>query len=535
MITKLCLAIIFTLYTGQSLAVQEAWSKKIGQSLFLGIYGKKLTPDSRKKIERIMPGGIILFGANIKSDTQLKYFIRELNSIYDLKNYPRPFIAVDQEGGYVTRLKSSPLLPSPSFMGQIKDQDKLRELSYLNSIYLRSLGVNMNLSPVLDIQSKSGNDFLGSRSFSDIPNIVETHGERIIEGANNAFVVSTAKHFPGHGDVEGDSHKKLPVSNKSLSQLYEKELVPYIPLIETGKLPAVMIGHIAFPKIDSNPELPASFSKNIITNLLRRDMKFNGLVITDDIQMEGAALDKHTGKRAKIAIEAGVDMVMIAWNRKEQLNSFRYLNSIIQKSPTLQKRIDESYQRIISAKNRYRINDKRSELLKLTKARKKSLETFISSLHYDLGFDEVNKNYLKARNYKAHKKTPVLVFSKYKSFFKNIANFAANKRVLYFHLGKRFNLKKLNSLLERYPSSPVYFQVSNNFHQNIWSSLSTKAKERILLVNSSALFKDDSPWQVRTKTNLPSLGKVFALRLSSNKKRGLANTRASLKNSNFKK
>jgi beta-glucosidase-like glycosyl hydrolase len=535
MIIQLCLGIIFTLYTSQSFGLQQDWTRALGQSFFVGVYGKSLNNESRKKIETIMPGGIILFGSNIKSDSQLKSFISDINSIYDQKNYPRPFIAVDQEGGYVTRIKSSPLLPSPSLMGEIEDQDKLRELSFLNSNYLRSMGINMNLSPVLDIQSREGNDFLGSRSFSSEANIVETHGERIIEGANNAFVVSTAKHFPGHGDVEGDSHKKLPVSNKNLESLFKKELLPYIPLIETKKLPAVMIGHIAFPKIDTNPNLPASFSKEIITGLLRERLKFNGLVITDDIQMEGAALDKHTGKRAQLAIKSGVDMVMIAWNRKEQLSSFNYLKHVIKTDRELQQRVYESYKRIISTKNRFQVTNRKKTVEGSPVVNRHKLENYISFIYKDLGFDKVNKEYLKAKNYKPKQNTPILVFSKYKSFYKNIANFSANKRVLYFHLGRSFSKQKLINLMQKYEKAPIYFQVSNRYHQQIWNQIPKQQKENILLINSSALYETNSPWEVKTKTNLPSVGKIFARRLSYNKKRGLANARASIKKSNVRK
>lgn len=516
-----CLAILLifspTIYSQE---IVDQPNVVAGQLLFLGISGKNLNSNNIKKIRTLKPGGIIFFGSNIRSLKQISKLITNINALYDSMDVPRPFIALDQEGGYVTRIKTNPLLPSPALLGFSENQKSTRDLSYFNSKLLRDLGFNMNFAPVLDIQSENGNDFLGSRSFSKVPLEVTNHGHRVVEGANEALVISTAKHFPGHGDVDVDSHKKLPVSQKGFKELNSKEIIPYIDLIKQNKLPAIMVGHISFPKIDP-VGLPASFSKNIIHNFLRQKLGFKGLVMTDDIQMQGAKVSKDPGKRTLLALEAGVDIVMVAWNSKAQKRSHNAIVNKMKTSSSFRSLAIKKAKHILQLKNQYKILKKNRPEYFISNYNKSklNLENSISQLFKDLNYDKVHTKYLESNaNFR---NSPLVVISKFKSFYRSFSSGNSQKRSLFFQLNSRFNVKRIRSIIRKYPSSPIYLQVSNRRHESIVKSLNNYEKSKVFIINSQTMRPIRAPWVIVSKTNLPNLGKF----LLNNKKRAVANAR----------
>lgn len=525
MLRKICLVLLINCFYLTGFTDQIKDRDLAGQLLFVGIHGHSFSKSIKSKITNIRPGGIILFGSNIKTHSRAKMLIKKINAHYDKIGTPRPFIAVDQEGGYVTRVKTKPLLPSPALLGHHGDEEKVREISYYNSKLLRSIGFNMNFSPVLDIQSNGGNEFLGSRSFSMDANAVGSLGERVVEGANEALVLSTAKHFPGHGDVSGDSHKTLPVSNKSIPQLLTKEVIPYKKMIEDNKLPAIMIGHIAFPAIDETG-LPSSFSKKIIDGFLKKKLGFKGLVVTDDIQMKAANISPDTKFRTRLALDAGVDMVMLAWNSKSQMLAYQKIYSDLKNDSKFRKQTQAKVKNILRLKKQYSVLKKSyyEETPRIWKSTAK-LQTSIKKLFDKLDYKSVHNNYLKTKT--NYRNQPIIVFSKYKSFFRSLSKRANEKRSLFFQLTKRFNVKKLKQLLRKFPNSPIYFQVSNKAHSRLLSLLSKAERDKVFIINSRSKGVMNAPWSIEVKTNLPEVGNYLANYYvrSGHKKRAVANAR----------
>lgn len=522
MLLRVCLAIVLFSICSTGFA---RYSKDImaGQLLFVGIHGKSFNSSIKQKIKSIKPGGIILFGSNIKNTKEASVLIKKINNEYDRLNIPRPFIAVDQEGGYVTRIKTKPLLPSPALLGHLGDEEQIREISYQNSKLLRNIGFNMNFAPVLDVQSTHGNEFIGSRSFSKDPQEVGNMGERVVEGANEALVISTAKHFPGHGDVSVDSHKALPISYKNIPELESKEIIPYKEMIEENKLPAIMIGHIAFPKIDSKG-LPASFSKKIIKDYLQKTLSYKGLIITDDIQMKGADISPDTKYRTRLSLDAGVDMVMLAWNPKAQADAYSKILSDLKYDQEFLKDSKEKFSKIIRLKSQYRIlKNQNKEPIQSLLADKTQLGRSISSLFKKLNYNKIHNDYLKSNE--SFKKAPIIVFSKYKSFYRDFRGRAKNSRSLFFQLKKGFSHKRVRGILDKYKDSPIYFQLSNRRHANLFRSLSKKEKNRIFLVNSRPLTYVSNKWVIDLKTNLPGIGSLLGSSYIGHKKRAVANAR----------
>ena len=499
--------------------------KEFAKLLMVGLDGKSLNRHNQKKLREIFPGGIILFGANIKDLKQTRTLIHEIYQLYDSAGVQRPFIAIDQEGGNVTRIKTKPRLPAPALFSQGVGADEIRNIAYFNAKLLRSLGITMNFSPVLDISSVEGKDFLGSRTFSTDAGKVGDIGERFIEGANEALVLSTAKHFPGHGDIVGDSHKLLPQSDKDLGQLMQKELLPYKQLLQQNKVPAIMVGHIALPKLIASG-LPASFAPEINQDLLRKQLGFRGIVLTDDIQMEGAKITPHPGIRAKMAIESGVDMVMLAWNPKAQLEAFRYLEKEYESSPHFRKRVKESVLRLDTAKAAYQVGAPLSDPKSLAQIEsdKRILEIEITRLFHQNGFTKKHAQYIRQQ---VSQPAEFILLSSYPSFFREFQNELPSTRVLFFHLNKKFTSQKLEQILKKYPRAPVYFQASQPAHLRQVSSLQPDLSQRIFVINGVGREKRADLQGIDTASSLPELGAYLARQWQEKRDHGPARSLSS--------
>ncbi|MEC9281540.1 MAG: beta-N-acetylhexosaminidase [Bdellovibrionota bacterium] len=538
---RLGFILIFLIISSIGFAENEAISKKpkendfnekdVSKLLMLGIYGKNLNKLNQRKLQKVRPGGIILFGANVSSYSQLKKLVQDIYSLYDNMKEDRPFIAIDQEGGNVTRIKTYPRMPAPSLFGKGVKPDQIRNVAYFNSKLLRSLGINMNFSPVLDIQPIGGNDFLGARTYSSNPYTVGNISERVIEGANEAYVISTAKHFPGHGDLVGDSHKILPFSHKTLNELKKKELIPYYQIINQNKIPAIMVGHIGLPKVIQGEE-PASFSSEINTNLLRKELKFKGIILTDDIQMQGAKIDPDPGKRAELAIRSGVDLVMIAWNRKAQYKAYNHLLKTYRKDPKFRSVVHQSLKRLKDAKKTFHILGKESnpKSLKQINTNKQMLEIEITKLFDQRGYRKKHLSFLQKNQSSIDK--PVVVLSKYKSFYKNLKSNAPNRRLIFFQLNKGFSNSKLKAVFDKYPESIFYFQASSKKHLDMLKNIKPTTLEKTFVINGADRNYISNYSNIYTGTTLPELGIYLAD--MKNEKRDIANAKSHNKKQNQK-
>ena len=287
--------------------------------VMLDIAGTDLSDEDTNLISNKHVGGLILFSRNFESYEQLKSLIKQVKSIKH-----NILIAVDQEGGRVQRFDGDfTSIPSmnkiASFARKNKDYKIFKEVGWLISSELLSAGVDINFTPVLDIDDNN-QSIIGDRSFSeDIDEIVKC-SSYLIDGMHEAGMKSTGKHFPGHGSVYEDSHLELPVDQKKLKYLLEHEILPYIAL--KNKLDAVMCAHILFQNVDS--EIP-SFSNKWIKNILKKRLGYQGIVFSDDLSMAGAGKDNSIAKYLK-SIDAGCDMAIICNDREGVIEILDFLN-----------------------------------------------------------------------------------------------------------------------------------------------------------------------------------------------------------------
>lgn len=323
--------------------------QKVGQMFLVGFQGTEISEGAAQMIREVRPGGIILFGRNIKTARQTSRLINHSQTTAtELYKVPL-FVAVDQEGGVVSRIKLNPPFPSALAIGSGGNQEITERMGYYTSILLKSLGFNMNLAPVVDMISEKTSTFIGNRAFAVNPKDAVELSHAFSLGQKLGGVMPTLKHFPGHGVGYVDSHVALPTRMETLDEILKSDLLPYVNLSQDFYPEAVMVAHIAFPKIDPS-RLPAAFSKIFLQDILRKKLKFDGIVITDDIEMAGANVTHSLGDRALRSIEAGADMIMVAWNRAAQKASVAKVVNAVKTGVVPEARIDQSVERILSAK-----------------------------------------------------------------------------------------------------------------------------------------------------------------------------------------
>ena len=260
-------------------------------TLLPGFVGTTL-PDWLKARLRAGLGGVCLFATNIESLSQL----RTLTDAIYAEN-PRAIVAIDEEGGDVTRLFARDGSPSPgnAVLGRIDDLDTTAYAARQIGIQLRQTGVRVNFAPSVDINSNPDNPVIGVRSFGDRADQVARHGAAWIRGLLSTGVAATAKHFPGHGDTALDSHHALPIIDRSPSELEQRELVPFAAAIE-ARVRAVMTSHILLPQLDA--EQPATLSNPILGGLLRTELGFDGVIVSDALDMAGVQTRGGIGETA---------------------------------------------------------------------------------------------------------------------------------------------------------------------------------------------------------------------------------------------
>ena len=287
--------------------------------LMIDVDGKSLSEDDKFLISENHIGGLILFSRNFDSYDQLKNLVKEIHAIKE-----NIIIAVDQEGGRVQRFeKEFTKIPSMRevsiFKRENDDQEFIKDLAWLVSSELISVGIDINFAPVLDI-NRNISSIIGDRSFSDNSLELINNASDYIDGMHEAGMKSTGKHFPGHGNVIEDSHLELPKDQRKLQDLINTDIKPYIELNE--KLDVIMCAHILFSEVDKN--IP-SFSHTWIKDILRNKINFKGLIISDDLSMIGSGNQSLTNK-VKMSFDAGCDMVIICNNRSGTKEVIEYLD-----------------------------------------------------------------------------------------------------------------------------------------------------------------------------------------------------------------
>ncbi len=325
---------------------------QIGQMLFIGFAGVHLNDDLKRRLDHLRPGGIVVYSRNIQSALQIAKLNYDVQKWAKKNGLPPLLIAIDQEGGSVSRIRLNPPLPSGFALGYTQDPSLTEEMGRTTGKFLSLLGFNMNLAPVVDLNRGGDNTFLKSRSFGSDPKEVGVLTASYAKGLKSAGVIPTAKHFPGHGQVSTDSHLQTPSNRNSYESLKETDLVPFKKLTDLSSYVAVMVGHISYPKIDQS-RLPATYSSILVDGILRKAMNFRGLVLTDDIEMGGAGVFRNVGERAVESLRAGTDMIMIAWSWKAQTRALEAIQKAIANGNLSRQRLRSSVERILATKNHY--------------------------------------------------------------------------------------------------------------------------------------------------------------------------------------
>lgn len=284
--------------------------EQIGQRLMTGFCGTELTDEYRRMVREYKIANVILFRENIESCAQLKRICGEIQQLVRQETGHGAFIAVDQEGGTVSRMPADGVnVPGAMAVAATGDPENAYRAGLLTGRQLRTLGVNFDFAPVADVNTNSANPVIGARSYGDDPQKAGTYVCRMVQGLSDGGVLSSAKHFPGHGDTDVDSHLDLPKVDKSREELEKAELKPFRMAIAAG-VPAIMTTHILFPQIE--PEYrPATMSRRILTGILREELGFEGLIVSDCMEM--LAIKNHFGtvEGTVAAMGAGVDLVLI--------------------------------------------------------------------------------------------------------------------------------------------------------------------------------------------------------------------------------
>ncbi len=315
--------------------------QKITQLLIVQAPSLTISEQLAEQLRTAPYGGFILMGNGFGTFVDTRKFVQDLR---DLSAYPL-IISTDQEGGNVQRMQSisSPKatkIPYASELGYIGSMDLTRKVGGVTGRELSAVGINVDYAPVLDVNSNPNNPVIGKRSFSKDPTITHKMGIAFAEGLAESHVAAVYKHFPGHGDTSVDSHVNLPVVNKTRAELDAVELVPFKEAIKNGA-EMIMVAHIALPQITGD-KTPATLSHKITTELLRDELGFKGLIVTDGLNMGALVKNYKDSEIYWRAVEAGADLLLLPSNPDVAIASI--------KEHISEARIDESVRRILHYK-----------------------------------------------------------------------------------------------------------------------------------------------------------------------------------------
>lgn len=328
--------------------------EKAGQLVMFGLDEYTNNAHSKEMVEKYKVGGFILFEKNIKDAKQMLSLINSLKQS-NLINKAPLFLSIDEEGGRVTRMpKEFVKLPSSKYIGQFNNSQLSYDIGTILGKELKSFGLNMDFAPVLDINSNAKNPVIGDRAFGANEKLVSKLGLETMKGIQKEKVIPAIKHFPGHGDTSVDSHIGLPVVNNTLSRLKSFELVPFKEAIDNGA-DMVMVAHILLPKIDDKS--PASFSKTVITDILRKDLNFNGVVITDDMTMGAVMKNFKIEEAAVMSLKAGTDIILVCHDYNNQIKVIDNIKKSIENGNLSMEEVDEKLYRILKLKDKYNLKD----------------------------------------------------------------------------------------------------------------------------------------------------------------------------------
>lgn len=328
--------------------------EQIGQVLMVGFLGNTPSQEIIDLIQRYHVGSILLFSRNVCDARQVLELTQSLQMIAKEAGQRYPLlIAIDQENGIVQRLgEAVTIFPGNMALGAIGTEEMAYKVASATGQELKALGINMNLAPVVDINNNPANPVIGVRSFGEDPQQVARLGAAMVNGYHAAGILSCLKHFPGHGDIAVDSHQALPIIPYTLEWLDAMELVPFRRGFEAAA-ESVMIAHVAFPALTERDSLPATLSPAIVQGLLRERLGFNGVILSDCMEMKAISETFGTERGAVMALQAGIDLVLVSHHYARQRGSIEAIQAAAQSHELSVQLVRQAAEHVLNLKAHY--------------------------------------------------------------------------------------------------------------------------------------------------------------------------------------
>jgi beta-N-acetylhexosaminidase len=326
--------------------------RRVGQRFMVGFEGTTPSADVKHLVRDLGVGHVILFARNVDRPEQVAELVRELQEIARDAGHDRPLlVAVDQEGGRVARLREPwTVWPPLRAVGRAGDEETARRMGRALAHELSACGIRCDFAPVVDVDTNPANPVIGDRAFSDDPEVVARLGAAMIDGLQRGRVAACAKHFPGHGDTDLDSHLDLPAVDHSRTRLEDVELRPFRKAIE-AKVATIMTAHVLVRELDD--QLPATLSPRVVEGLLRKEMKYEGVVVSDDLEMGAIAKKWPAGQAAVLAAKAGCDVLPVCKTADLQVESIEAVIRAVEADEISSTSMDDAEARIRAAKDRF--------------------------------------------------------------------------------------------------------------------------------------------------------------------------------------
>lgn len=330
--------------------------ERAGQLLWIGFEGTAFGPALERLVAQVKPGGLILFARNLVDASQVRGLT---DGLFRALRLP-PFIALDQEGGRVNRLKGilGPIAPAHSLGSREGAEAAVHRHAQATALALKSLGFNVNLAPVLDLSGPDPSNGIGDRAFGEDPRRVSDLAAIFVRTHLRAGILPVGKHFPGLGSARADTHLTLPVIRRPRALLWRRDLLPYRRLRRL--LPIVMVGHAHYPALQGNVPRPATLSRAVVDGILRKKIGYRGLVLTDDLEMGAVDQELDGWSQARAALEAGGDGLMFCRSEERILEAHAGLVEAIGAGAVQAARLGASLRRILTLKERHLVRRRRS-------------------------------------------------------------------------------------------------------------------------------------------------------------------------------
>ncbi len=333
-------------------------AQKVGQIMIIGFDGTTFDPGLRTMIERHHIGGVIFFARNVESPAQVAGLTNTLQRSALEAGGVGLFTAIDQEGGRVARLttaKGFTEFPGAMALGATARNvsvaaENAGRVARVMAAEMKAVGLNVNFAPDIDVNNNPANPVIGIRSYSSDPQRVAALGRAAVDGLQGQGVLAFGKHFPGHGDTAVDSHAELPVVSHARSRLDAVEFVPFRAVID-GKIAGIMTAHVSFPAIEATPGVPGTLSSKVLTDLLRRDLGYDGLVVTDSLEMGALGRSGFPPPRAAArALQAGADLLLFNAGFALHTAAIELIVAEVATGKIPLARLDEAVRRVLRAK-----------------------------------------------------------------------------------------------------------------------------------------------------------------------------------------